>query len=135
MTIHQSPDSVSQGNPNLGFLEWLQSTLGTSVIPTLLRTVKTSITADATGGKDVDIPVGAKIIDVRVLCTSSNGSGTATVKTGSTTISNAIACVTNDALARAASLDTTYTTVGTAGINIVTNGAADRGDVYIDYLM
>jgi len=138
MTIHQSSDGSGQGSPNLGFLEWLQSMFGSTVIPTLLRTVKKSIITTAVAGIAVDIPIGAKIIDVRVICTTSNGSGSMQIKTGADTpvvISDAIACVTGDVLARAGTLDTTYTTVGTDGIKIFSNGASDKGDVYIDYIM
>jgi hypothetical protein len=85
----------------------------------------------------VDIPVGSEIIGVSVLCLTSNGSGSMTVKTNAgspVAISNAIACVTADVIAYAGTIDSTYQVVGADGIQIVGNGAADHGKVYITYL-
>jgi len=137
MSDHPRTFDESQGMPNLAALAYLQDNFGPDQIAATLRTVKKSITATAVAGLDVDIPVGAKIIDVHVVCTSTNGSGTVTVKTGATVpadITDAIACDTDKAIDRAVTIDDAYNVVGADGVKVFTNGAADRGDVYIAYL-
>jgi tRNA A37 threonylcarbamoyladenosine synthetase subunit TsaC/SUA5/YrdC len=138
MGEHQSAFDEGQGQPNLEALQYLADFLTPTVVSATLRTAKKSITADATGGLAVsDIPVGAKIIDVHVVCTSANGSGTMTVKTGATVpaaITDAIDCTTDKAIDRAATIDDAYNVVGADGVKVFSNGADDRGDVYIMYM-
>jgi hypothetical protein len=134
MTAHQSYEDASQGSPNLEALQYLQENWGRTEIGAASRVAKTSVISGS-AGIAVDIPTGAKIIDAHVICTASNGSGSMTIKTaGGTSISDAMACTTADAIARATTLDTTYTTVDADGIEIVANDDADSGDVYIHYM-
>jgi len=137
MTAHQSAFDESQGIPNLDASAFIQNNWTQSNISAALRVSKTSITATAVAGIAVDIPVGAKIIDAHVVCTSSNGSGTMQVKTGATSpsaITDAMDCNTEGAIDRAATIDDAYNLVGADGVKIFSNGALDRGDVYIEYI-
>ena len=93
--------------------------------------VKVVISADATGEKAVTIPYDMEVIDVIVQCTASNGSGTLTLKNG-TAVTNAIACTTDTAIARAASIDDAYSKLYTTStVTVDANGANDRGIMWI----
>jgi len=91
------------------------------------------ITADATGaGGAVTIPYAFEIIDVIVQCTASNGSGTMTLKKGSSAITDAIAMVTDTNMARAGTINDAYSTILTTDTLFAdANGASDRGIVTI----
>lgn len=132
MSKHQGAYDTSQGNPNLEVLQYLQDNWDADAISSAKRVVKTSVISGV-AGITVDIATGATIIDAHVICTASNGSGSMTVKNGANAITNAMACTTQDALARAATIDSTYQIVGTSAITVVANGNADAGDVYITY--
>ena len=94
--------------------------------------VRTAVTADATGGATVSVPYDMKIIDVTVQCTAANASGTLTLRSGTTAITDAIACATNHAIDRAATIDDAQASIATTdNINLLANGAGDRGVVYI----
>lgn len=136
MTKHVGDFDASNGSPSLTALQYLQAQLTPSVIDSLERVSKTIVSGSA--GVVADIPMGAEIIGATVICLKSNDSGTMTIKTGADTpvaISDAIACVTGDAVDYAATIDTTYAIVGADGIKIFGNGAEDYGVVYIKYLM
>jgi hypothetical protein len=136
MSKHQSYNDASQGSPNLEALEFLQNNFPPDVISGLLRTAKVSITTGGNAGVAVDIPVGAEIMDVVVQCTRSNGSGSMQLKTNALSpvaISNAIAAVTEDVVARAGTLDMTYKYVGADGVAVFANAAADAADVFVVY--
>ena len=135
MTIHQSAYGDSQGNPNLEVLEYLKDNWGPDEIGASMRVAKASVVPSG-GNIVVDIPVGAEIVDAVVQCTSSNGSGSITLKINNlakTAISNAIACVTLDTMARAGTIDQTYKVVSTDGVIAVPNAAGDSGDIYVIY--
>ena len=135
MSNYKGDFDVSQGQPSLTALQHLQDQLPASVISTLPRVCKTTVSGSA--GVEADIPMGAEIIGVTVICKKSNASGTMTVKTGAGTpvaITDAIACVTDTAVDYAANIDDAYNIVGADGVKIFGNGAADYGDVYITYL-
>lgn len=96
-------------------------------------TVKLSVTADGTSGINFTMPAfDFEIIDVVVHCTATNASGTATLRRLTTAITDAITCDTENALARAGTIDQAEKAV-TAGetLNVITAGAADRGEVEI----
>lgn len=104
----------------------------------MLKCVETIISADATAGKVVDIPIGAKIVDMWAICQATVGSGSVTLKTGAgspATIATAIALATDQAVSRlAAGVDDTKLIVGADGIKLFTTNAGDRGLVFISYL-
>jgi|WetSurMetagenome_2_1015567.scaffolds.fasta_scaffold01018_3 hypothetical protein len=135
MTIHQSAYGESQGNPNLEVLQYLKDNWGAAEISAAIRVAKASVVPSG-GNITVDIPVGAEIIDAVVQCTASNGSGSITLKTDASspvTISDAIACVTLDNVARMGTIDQTYKIVSADGVIAVPNGDDDSGDIYVTY--
>jgi len=95
-------------------------------------TIAFPVTADATGGLAITIPYAMTIYDVIVVATVANGSGTLTLKNGATAITDAIACVTDKAVARAGTIDNAVSSITTATtMTVVSAGAGDRGIVYI----
>lgn len=135
MTIHSSAFDSAQGKPSLSALSYLAENWTSTEISAAVRVCKV-VVASGTAGIAAVIPVGAEIMDVVVHCTTSNGSGTMTVKTNAlspATITDAIACVTAQVVARAASIVQAYKIVGADGIAVFANGAADAGVVYIYY--
>lgn len=135
MSKHQSSTDASQGSPNLEILQYLQENWGPTEVPTAMRVAKASVVPSG-GNIEVDIPIGATIFDATVICTASNGSGSITIKTNAdspVTITDAIACVTADVVARAGTIDSTYNIVTADGIIAVPNGTDDSGDVFISY--
>jgi hypothetical protein len=136
MSKHQSPYDTGAPSPSLEAMQDLQENFPASVISNLLRVEKISVTGSGTSGiAATTIPVGAEIVDVVVHPTASNVSGTAKVRVGSAgaDITNAMTMDTENTLARAASIDQTYKVVGTDGIEVVTNGIGDKGDIYVYY--
>jgi hypothetical protein len=122
--------------PSLEAAEFLQENLDKDTISALLRVEKISVTGSGTSGvAATTIPVGAEIVDVVVHPTASVGSGTAKVRVGGAgaDITNAMTMATLDTLARAATIDQTYKVVGADGIEVVTNGDSDQGDIYVYY--
>ncbi|MBE3065021.1 MAG: hypothetical protein IMZ69_08390 [Spirochaetes bacterium] len=101
----------------------------------IVKCIEVPITADATAGKTVDIPVGSKIIDMTAICTAANAGGTATLKAAAAAIGAALVMAVDQVMTRwAAAIDDTKLTVGADVIKVFTNGAADRGLVYVYYL-
>jgi len=99
------------------------------------RMVVVRVVVDAAANstaKTFTVPYDMYIVDVVVQCTAANASGTLTLRTGTTAISDGIACATNHAVDRAATLDDAQVT-RTAGetLNLIANGANDRGVAYI----
>jgi hypothetical protein len=93
--------------------------------------VKVVVSADATGEKAVTIPYDMEVIDVVVQCTASNGSGSLQLKNG-TAVTDAIACTTDKAIARAGTIDDAYSTLlTTSSVTVDANGASDRGIMWI----
>jgi hypothetical protein len=87
-----------------------------------------AITADATSGLTITIPYDFDLRDVIVQCTTANALGTATLRNTTNAISDAMAMAVDATIARAGTLDDTYTAISTTdSINVITNGAADRG--------
>lgn len=93
-------------------------------------TVKCAITADASSGLEFAVPFAMDIYEVVAICTTANASGTATVSDGTNDISDAVAMAVLDAVDRAATIDSTYSSVS-GSITVTTNGANDRGVVYV----
>lgn len=92
--------------------------------------IEAAITADATGGLAITVPYDLKIVDVIVQCTAANALGTVTVRNVATAITDAIVCAVNKVIGRAGTIDAAQATLLKGGnLNVVTNGAADRGVV------
>ena len=133
MTAHQDAYDESQGKPNLEVLQYLQDNWGKDEINASVRVAKV-VVASGTAGITATIPQGAEIFEVLAICTGSNGSGSMTVKDGDDNdITDAIACATDKAIDRAATIDDDYNIVGSSGVKVVANGAGDLGTVYITY--
>lgn len=94
--------------------------------------IKKVVDANATSGLTVEIPYDVIIVDVVVQCTATNSSGTLQLRSGTTAITDAIDCDTNHAIDRAATIDDAETEIKTSdSINVISNGANDRGIMYI----
>jgi hypothetical protein len=117
-------------------MQYLKDNWGKTEISNSLQVAKVSITASGTSTPvAADIPVGAMIIDAFCIAKATVTSGTAQVRVGSAgaAITAALVMAVEDALVRAATIDTTYSTVGADGIEVIAHSDADRGDVFILY--
>ena len=91
-----------------------------------------AITTDATGNLDTVAPFAFELLDVVVQCRAANGSGSVTVKKTAAVITDAIAMATNNAIARAGTIDKTNSTFAAGDtIRLTANGANDRGLITI----
>lgn len=136
MTAPKSSRDPSQGSPNLGYLEYLQENWTSTEIKSVLHVAKTVVGPSGNSGVAVDIPMGAEINNVHVICTTSSAGGTMTVKTGAISpisITDAITCETNTAITRAGTIDDDYNIVGINGIKVFAGQVTDEGNVYITY--
>lgn len=94
-----------------------------------------AITADATGGVNYVVPRACTVIDVHVLASATNGGGTALLSKAGAAITAALAMATDNALARAAALTQANSSLVAGDVlRVVTNGAADRGTVFVTCL-
>ena len=137
MTAHQSAFDASMGSPNSMAQQFNQDNMSKDRILDTLHCTRTVVGPSGNSGVAIDIPVGAKIVDVVVQCTATSNSGTVTIKTNADSpvaISDVIACETADAVDRAATIDTTYSTVTSDGLQAVSNGVDDEGIVFVTYL-
>ncbi len=92
---------------------------------------KVTVDADATGGKAITADVAGEIVDAWAVCTVANASGTLTLRRSTNAISSAITCAVQDALSRTTSLvQAQKAVVQGEALNVVANGAADRGILY-----
>ena len=95
-------------------------------------TIVYSLAADATGTLSIlaSAPFKFEILDVVVL--SKNSSGTVTIKSGTSSITDAISTATSGTVTRAGQIIATYSTIAKAGVLAITAGtAADRALVSI----
>lgn len=91
-----------------------------------------AITADATGGLSITVPENIEIVDVIIQARATSGSGTATLRSSTNAITDAIVMAVDTTMVSAGTIDDAYSTVTTASsLNVITNGAADRGLVTI----
>lgn len=94
--------------------------------------VQYAVTADATGALTIPIPYDMLILDIIVECTTANASGTLTLRKATTAISDAIVCAVDKTIVRAGTIDDAQSTIlTTESINVLANGAADRGKITI----
>lgn len=119
-------DKLEKANANL------QDAQMSTLMQAMPWVIEVPVTADATGGLTVTVPYDLKIFEVIVQCTSANASGTLTLRNGTTAITDAIVCAVDKVIVRAGTLDDAETTITTSeSINVIANGAADRGIMYI----
>ena len=92
-----------------------------------------AIVADLTGGLDaIQCPFAVEILDVIVQARATSGSGTVTAQKGGNAITDAIVMAVDTTVVRAGTLDVAYSLLAEGQyINLVTNGAADRGLVTV----
>jgi len=80
----------------------------------------------------IDVPFACEVIDVTVQARAASGSGTATLRKGTSAISDAIAMAVDTTIARAGTIDDAYSTLAAGdSLNVITNGANDRGLVQV----
>lgn len=94
--------------------------------------IEYEIAADASSGVDIIASVAQKfrVVDIVVEARATSGSGTVIVRNGTTGISAAIAMAADEAVARAADMVAAEATFEVGDVlNVITNGAADRGIV------
>jgi hypothetical protein len=97
-----------------------------------LHVQKVTVAADATAGQNFLAEVSGELVDVEAVCTASNAGGTLTVRRSSTAISSAIVCAVVSVPSRTALvLQASKAIVQGETLNIIANGAADRGIAYI----
>lgn len=93
--------------------------------------IQAAIEADATSSAVAfTIPFACRIVDIIVECTAASGSGTATVRKVTTAISDAMIMAVDKVIVRAGTIDDAQSTLAAGNnVNVITNGAADRGVV------
>lgn len=96
---------------------------------------KVVVSADATGGFSFVVKWSGEITDLKVQCTASNTSGTLKLRRATTDITDAIVCAVVDVETRAATVVQAQKVL-TQGetLNVIANGASDRGVMYINIL-
>lgn len=87
--------------------------------------------ANATA-KSVTVPFACEVVDVIVQARATSGSGTATVRVSTNAISDAIVMAVDTTIVRAGTINDAYSTLAAGdSLNVITNGANDRGLVEI----
>lgn len=129
------PTAERPEKPSLDTLQHLQDNFGRAEISATQRTCKVTVATGGNVGVSADIPVGAEIFDVTVVCTRSNGGGTMQVKdVDDNDITDAITCATDGAITRAGTIDDDYHIIQEEGVTVYANAAGDGGIVYIHYI-
>ena len=95
--------------------------------------ISTAVTAAANStAKSVTIPFAMRVLFVVTECTATSGSGTLTLRKATTAISDAMECATDKKVVYSASIDDAQSTLAAGdNVNIIANGANDRGVVTI----
>ena len=95
--------------------------------------ISTAVTAAANStAKSVTIPFAMRVLFVVTECTATSGSGTLTLRKATTAISDAMECATDEKVVYSASIDDAQSTLAAGdNVNIIANGANDRGVVTI----
>jgi len=137
MAKPKGPFDTSFGNPGLQVLQWFQENLPPEKVAEITYTKEFAVTADATGALEITgVPLNARIIGARVICTAANASGTLQLRTNATTpvaITDAMICAVDKVVVYAGTIDDAVTTVGVDGLQVISNGADDRGIILIEY--
>jgi Ni2+-binding GTPase involved in maturation of urease and hydrogenase len=96
---------------------------------------KVVVAADASGGQNFVAEVSGELVDAWAICTTSNASGTATLRRSTTAITSAIVAAVGDVLARTTSLvQASKAIVQGETLNAKANGALDRFILFIEIL-
>lgn len=91
-----------------------------------------SIEADATSGLSITVPFALEVVQVIVQCRAASGSGTATLRNATTAVTDAIVMAVDKTNIEASTIDDAQSTFAAGGnMNVITNGAADRGLVTV----
>ncbi len=95
--------------------------------------ISTAVTAAANStAKSVTIPFAMRVLFVVTECTAASVSGTLTLRKATTAISDAMECATDKKVVYSASIDDAQSTLAAGdNVNIIANGANDRGVVTI----
>ncbi len=106
--------------------------LGSTLAAPLLQ-ITYEISADASSGLTAfTADVAIEVIDVVVQCRADSGSGTVTVRNGTSAITDAIACEVDTTIGRAGTVDDVYSTLAVGDLlTVITAGSADRGIVTV----
>jgi hypothetical protein len=105
------------------------STVETGVIYALYGNITAAANSTA---KAITVPFACEVIDVIVQCRAANALGTATLRTGTTAITDAIIMAVDKTIVRAGTIDDAASTLAAGdNLNAITNGAADRGLVTV----
>jgi len=103
--------------------------VGAGTLEAIVLEIPVTVAANATA-VNFTVPYGFKLIDAFAVGSATSSGATLTLRTGTTALTSGMACAAADALGRATTL-----TVGThkAGdvLNVIANGAADRGTVFL----
>lgn len=99
---------------------------------TIFDVIEMDITEDISGGFSISCPFDCKILDVFVNCTTPDAAGGYAVTDGTNSITDAMECTTQDANVRAATIDSTYSTLSKGDtIAVLANGRDERGTIYL----
>lgn len=121
-------NNLSPGDQNVGLGDRIRDLEENALVELTYE-----VAADLTGGLDaIECPFNLEVLDVFVQARATSGSGTVTARKVTDAITSAIVMAVDDAMARTVSIDDGYSSF-TEGqfINLVTNGAADRGLVTV----
>lgn len=104
-----------------------------SIESTPLYELRIPVTAAANStAASLTVPFACEVVDIVVQARASSGSGTATVRKGTSAISDAIVMATDTAIVRAGTIDDAYSTLAAGdSLTVITNGANDRGVVSV----
>lgn len=91
-----------------------------------------NITADATAGLSITVPFACEVVQVIAQCRAANASGTATLRKATTAITDAIVMAVDKTNIEASTIDDAQSTLAAGdNLNVITNGADDRGLVTV----
>lgn len=97
--------------------------------------IAVAVESDATGGLDFVVPRAGTVIDVFVVASATNNGGTALVSKADAPITATLVMAVDNVLTRAAALIRANANFAAGEtLRVVTNGAADRGIVYVTLL-
>ncbi len=97
----------------------------------IVQRVNVTAAANSTA-KEFTVDYDMVLVDVLVRATATSASGTLTLRRSTTAITDAIACATDVNIDRAASItDAGQALVAGETLNLIANGANDRGEVFL----
>ena len=133
-------------NPDANLDSVLANDIGNNVVESrhlapseILEVIEYEIAADASSGVDIlggialqAIPGKYRIADVKVEARAASASGTMTLRKGTTAITDAMIMAVDKVMVAAGTIDNDESEIDVGdALNVITNGAADRGMVTI----